>query len=408
MKTIFNTVHTALHNLSRYAAVVLTATSLTACVMESGECPAVSADKGFGVCLEIAGGLPAASTRAEEEEEGSLAESYIDINDLYVFSFDFAEGETVASDNAVLKDIIWSPDQSVRLEESVITSNGTDVIITTFLDSEKYSEKDLDFCIVTVANASKWTGEAKLYSDLKTGETKLSDLQKTLNYTNVITSGNSWAPDNKTGSGIPLFGIRKVNLSNYDTRVYNAANPYPLGTVWLLRSLAKIEISTDADSGLEIEHAQIEPKKWNAGLQLIPSPLSRMENYDKKGETAQVTTPPNFDAHEFDPDPASRELIFIKDERTGLHVVYLPEYDLSGNPRIIQLTIKGFDVTFPLSVSPYTGGVPDEGTEPYWKCILRNHLYRFEITGIEEDASLSINWTVCPMVEYTADIPDFQ
>ena len=407
MKTIFNTVHTALHNLSRYAAVVLTATSLTACVMEGGECPAVSTDKGFGVCLEIAGGLPAASTRAEEEE-GSLAESYIDINDLYVFSFDFAEGETVASDNAVLKDIIWSPDQSGRLEESVISSNGTDVIITTFLDSEKYSEKDLDFCIVTVANASEWTGGEKLYSYLKTGETKLSDLQKTLNYTNVISSGNSWAPDNKTGSGIPLFGIRKVNLSNYDTRVYNAANPYPLGTVWLLRSLAKIEISTDADSGLEIEHAQIESGKWNTGLQLIPSPLSRMENYDNKGETAQVTTPPDFDAHEFDPDPASSELIFIKDEATGSHVVYLPEYDLSGNPRIIQLTIKGFTDTFPLSVSPYTGGVPDEGTEPYWKCILRNHLYRFEITGIEEDASLSINWTVCPMVEYTADIPDFQ
>lgn len=406
MKTIFNTVHTALNHLSRYAAVALTAASLTACVMEDGECPAVSVDKGIGVSLEIAGGLPAASTRAEEEE-GSLAESYIDINDLYVFSFDFAEGETVASDNAVLKDIIWSPDQSGRLEESVITSNGTDVIITTFLDSEKYSEKDLDFCIVTVANASEWTDMATFYPDLKPGETTLGNLQKTLNYNNVIFH-NNWAPDNGTGSGIPLFGIRKVNLSKYDTQIYSAANPYPLGTVWLLRSLAKIEISTDEDSGLEIEQAWIESGKWNTGFQLIPSPLSRMENYDTTGETAQVTTAPNFDAHEFNPDPAESELIFIKNEETGSHVVYLPEYDLRGNPQIIKLKIQGYTGTFPLSVSPYTEGVPGEGTEPYWKCILRNHLYRFQITGIEEDATLSLNWTVCPMVEYTTDIPDFQ
>lgn len=406
MKTIFNTVHTALNHLSRYAAVALTAASLTACVIEDGECPAVSVDKGIGVSLEIAGGLPAASTRAEEEE-GSLAESYIDINDLYVFSFDFAEGETVASDNAVLKDIIWSPDQSGRLEESVITSNGTDVIITTFLDSEKYSEKDLDFCIVTVANASEWTDMATFYPDLKPGETTLGNLQKTLNY-NYVISHNNWAPDNKTGSGIPLFGIRKVNLSKYDTQIYNAANPYPLGTVWLLRSLAKIEISTDDDSGLEIEQAWIESGKWNTGLQLIPSPLSRMENYNTTGETAQVTTAPNFDAHEFNPDPVESELIFIKDEETGSLVVYLPEYDLSGNPQIIKLKIKDFTGAFPLSVSPYTEGAPGEGTEPYWKCILRNHLYRFQITGIEEDATLSLNWTVCPMVEYTTDIPDFQ
>lgn len=405
MKTIFNTVRTALLNLSRYVAIAMTATSLTACVMEDGAYPAVSADNGIGVSLEITGGLPAASTRAEEE--GSLAESYIDINDLYVFSFDLAEGETVASDNAVLKDIIWSPDQSGRLEESVISSNGTDVIITTFLDSEKYSEKNLDFCIVTVANASKWMEGSTFYSDLKTGETTLRALQKILNYDNVVSSGNDWAPDNKTGSGIPLFGIRKVNLSKYDTHIYNAANPYPLGTVWLLRSLAKIEISTDADSGLEIEQAWIESWKWNTGLQLIPSPLSRMENYDTAGETAQVTTSPNFDAHEFNPDPAERELIFIKDEENGSHVVYLPEYDLSGNPQIIKLKIKGFTDTFSLSVSPYSEGYPAEGTEPYWECILRNHLYRFEITGIEKETSLSINWTVCPMDEKTIDIPPF-
>lgn len=53
-------------------------------------------------------------------------------------------------------------------------------------------------------------------------------------------------------------------------------------------------------------------------------------------------------------------------------------------------------------MAPYTDDGPNEKpTEDYWKALLRNHIYRYIITGVEEDepAQLTINYTVCPMNE---------
>ena len=420
------------------AVVIITATG---CVTENGECPVLPEEDKIGVSLTIAGNLPSGLSRANEPgqdsedtngEVGTLAESYININDLFIFTFALGEEETIATNDSKLKDILWSPNKKeITTPQSTIYSDGENVTLRTFLDSKKYNTTD-KFCIVSVANASKWVDQTSLYTDLKPGETTLGDLQKGLNYTNVLPKQSesnqvlNWIPNNETSSGIPLFGIKRVNLDGYNTEIYNSGNPYDLGTVWLLRALAKIEISVDENANqdpiegdpvdnIEIESAHIKAGNWNTGLQLIPSPLTRMEGYATTGGTGQVETGPVFNNHEYDPAQSSNTLYFTKvtsaDGKESF-IAYVPEYDLSNGKGkdIIQIKLSGIDQTFNLSVSPYSDGLPSTGTNPYWNCILRNHIYRYSIKGVEIDGSLTLltlKWTVCPMDQVGITIPPF-
>lgn len=391
------------------------------CVMDNEDCPVVDPDDGIVVTFELSGGIPA-HTRALEEEEGSEEESYIDINDLYIFTFEIGKDKEVADGDSQLMEILWSPKEGERLKKSVITSSaGNAVWLRTFLNSnpngtgtdDPYKNKDgtyKNFCIVTVGNASKWLDGDAASSGFIKGKTTLADLQKTLSYSKVLTNG-SWVPGGKENpSWMPLFGIKRVNLDGYDPKTYNESNPYPLGTIWLLRALAKVEITTGADSGLTIESANVVGKGWNKDLSLIPfdSPenqsLTCMENYTETGSTGQMVDVPTFTSTAAG---ESEILSFTKEGNKA--VVYLPEYNLQNN-RIVSIKFEGLQDTFFLNISPYDAtGNPVSGEDIWWKFILRNYLYRFNINGVTNNPlTLQINYTVCPMMTYETDIPEFQ
>lgn len=402
---------------SRLAAAMASLLLLVAggCVMDNEDCPVIDPDDGIVVTFELSGGIPA-HTRVLEEEEGSEEESYIDINDLYIFTFEIGEGKTVADGDSKLMEILWSPNKDERLKKSVITSSaGNAVWLRTFLNSnpngtgnDPYKNDDgsyKNFCIVTVANASKWLDGDAAYSGFIKGETTLADLQKTLSYSKVLTNG-SWVPGGKENpSWMPLFGIKRVNLDGYDPKTYNESNPYPLGTVWLLRALAKVEITTSADSGLTIESANVVGGGWNKDLSLIPfdSPenksLNCMENYSETGSTGQMVSVPTFTSTAAG---ESETLLFSTEGNKA--VVYLPEYNLQNN-RIVSIKFEGLQDTFFLYISPYdANGDHVQSTDPWWQFILRNYLYRFNIKGVTIDKNLQINWTVCPMDKASSDI----
>lgn len=418
------------------------------CIAESGDCPEDISDQDITVSLVIEGGLPS-QTRADgfTEEQGTLAESYINIDDLYVLAFEIGEGKDVADGNSVLKDIIWSPDAAQRLPESVISSNGSQVLLRTFLSSLDY-DTSKPFSIVTIANTKKWLADGDTGFSLTTMRqadadnaktaTKLSDLQKVLSYTKAIgesspgVSNTYWAPDNATSSGIPLFGIKRTTLTGYDNKFHNSANPYPLGTIWMLRTLAKVEISVDPagvklddDTPLEIESASVITGGWNTSLQLIPFrgnadnvDLGRMKDYDTSGNTGQVYREPDFSSG-FSPTPSSGALTMLQTTRTvngqqiPVFVAYLPEYQLApsvtGEVRnnIIRVRFKNVTSEFPLAIAPHTNGLPTVAAEVHWQYLLRNYLYRFQISGIQVDEQLTLKWTVCPMDPVTSGDIEF-
>lgn len=407
------------------AATALLLTLAAGCVAEDGECPVVEKKEDMCVSLCISGAINA-STRADEqplpsalgEEEGTIAESYINIEDLYVLAFEIEDGKEVADGNSVLKDIIWSPIKADRLKESQISSNGTDIYLTTFLSSENYAQ-DENFSIVVIANTRNWLNDGESFT-LEKGITKLSDLQKVLSYSKAIGAGkNTWAPSNVNSDGIPLFGILRTNLEFYNTKINNSSNPYDLGVIYLLRTLAKVEIYTSEKSGLKIESAKVIGEGWNTNLQLIPftqaQDLSRMENYSNTGNTGQVILEPNFE--NITPSDIDNNLSFTKTtatvdgKRIDKFVVYLPEYTLVANDNkrndIIRIQFEDDNSDLHLTIGPYNNetGQPSENDGTiYWNYLLRNYLYRFQINGIS-----SIQWTVCPMENQPkVDIPTFE
>lgn len=420
----------------------------TGCIAENGDCPEDISDQDITVSLVIEGGLPS-QTRADgfTEEQGSLAESYINIDDLYVLAFEIGEGKDVADGDSELKDIIWSPDAAQRLPESVISSNGTQVLLRTFLSSLDY-DTSTPFSIVTIANTKKWLADGDTGFSLTTKKeadadgtktvTKLSELQKVLSYTKAIgesasgVANTSWVPDNAASSGIPLFGIKRTTLAGYDNKFHSSANPYPLGTIWMLRTLAKVEISVDPKvTDLKIQSAYIITGGWNTTLQLIPfqpglssiQNLDRMEGYSDPvsknyGNTGQVNLAPDFNV--FKPNGSDRPLLMTETTRIKdgtefpAFVAYLPEYHLKSadgtkSNDIIRVTFAGSDKEFSIVMAPYFDGHPNESNESQWNDILRNYIYSFRITGIEQDLVIpKLDWTVCPWVTYAIDIPDFQ
>lgn len=53
---------------------------------------------------------------------------------------------------------------------------------------------------------------------------------------------------------------------------------------------------------------------------------------------------------------------------------------------------------FPVKLAEYEDGHAKE----YLDALMRNHIYRFEITSIQRE--ITVNWTVCPMDKASADI----
>lgn len=393
------------------------------CIAESGDCPEDISDQDITVSLVIEGGLPS-QTRADEftEEQGTLAESYINIDDLYVLAFEIGEGKDVADGDSELKDIIWSPDAAQRLPESVISSNGTQVLLRTFLSSLDY-DTTTPFSIVTIANTDKWLADGNTGFSLTTKKeadadadgtktvTKLSDLQKVLSYTKAIgesasgVANTSWVPDNAASSGIPLFGIKRTTLAGYDNKFHNSANPYPLGTIWMLRTLAKVEIYVDGVVDKTIASANVIGGGWNTDLHLIPfqnanpADLNRMEGYSTSGSTGQVTLAPDFTNTNFTPTSSTSPLAMTQTTRVidgvekQVFVAYLPEYTLTGTfpeggaPRndIIRVKFTDNEQEYPLAIAPYIDGNPGNQDVAHWQYLLRNHIYRFAITGVLDD-----------------------
>lgn len=391
------------------------------CIAESGDCPEDISDQDITVSLVIEGGLPS-QTRADgfTEEQGTLAESYINIDDLYVLAFEIGEGKDVADGNSELKDIIWSPDAAQRLPESVISSNGTQVLLRTFLSSLDY-DTSTPFSIVTIANTENWLAGSDTGFSLTTKKeadadgtktvTKLSDLQKVLSYTKAIgesasgVANTSWVPDNAKSSGIPLFGIKKTTLAGYDNKFHNSANPYPLGTIWMLRTLAKVEIYVADEVDKTIESANVIGGGWNTNLHLIPfqnanpADLNRMEDYGTSGSTGQVTLAPDFTNTNLTPTSSTSPLAMTPTTRVidgvekQVFVAYLPEYTLTGTfpeggaPRndIIRVKFTDNEQEYPLAIAPYIDGNPGNQDVAHWQYLLRNHIYRFAITGVLDE-----------------------
>ena len=360
---------------------------LPACVNEDEGTSTASDDGSFFISIAISAGN-ASPARAESDltdEEGTSVENNINIGDLRIYAFSIPTDNN-ASNSALLTQIYPKDDNNSNIIEADVKKSvpGTYMLEAelnnTFFDNHK------DFCLVAVAN---WTPFVSPDFSLPDGK-ELSVLgnEELLFGQKIDVNKQAWTPNGE--EGIPMFGLHKASLAGYDKKHNNKFAPLLLGKVNMLRAFAKIEIRNGMKDK-EITGVSISSynKKGYFTPSLIGNQLSDTENVT----SANIPNPVESSAEEL---PFSG--------KDGAFVAYLPEYELTNGKRdIITVTID--EKKYLLSLAPYTDDGPNEKpTEDYWKALLRNHIYRYIITGVEEDepAQLTINYMVCPMESGTS------
>ncbi|WP_242386274.1 hypothetical protein [Phocaeicola sartorii] len=360
---------------------------LPACVNEDEGTSTASDDGSFFISIAISAGN-ASPARAESDltdEEGTSVENNINIGDLKIYAFSIPTDNN-ASNSALLTQIYPKDDNNSNIIEADVKKSvpGTYMLEAelnnTFFDNHK------DFCLVAVAN---WTPFVSLDFSLPDGK-ELSVLgnEELLFGQNIDVNKQAWTPNGE--EGIPMFGLHKASLAGYDKKHNNKFAPLLLGKVNMLRAFAKIEIRNGMK---DKEITGVSISSYNKMGYFTPSLIGNQLSDTENVTSANIPNPV---------ESSVEELSFSG--KDGAFVAYLPEYELTNGKRdIITVTID--EKKYLLSLAPYTDDGPNEKpTEDYWKALLRNHIYRYIITGVEEDepAQLTINYMVCPMESGTS------
>lgn len=374
---------------------------LPACINEGEETTNVSNDGGLFISIAIsAGNAPAARAEGDELLSGTFAENFIDIEKgLQIYAFSIPENDNKDESKFLTQIYPYQKNEN----ENVIGATVKRLVNGTYmLEAElnhEFFDNHQEFLLVAVANWNTFMEDPLSLTD----QSSLSDLEKTFSIGTKIQDSKAWVPVPDKNEGIPMFGLHKTSLVNYDKRYHNELSPLSLGTVNMLRAMAKIEIIDALADGMEIIDVSI--SRYNREGYFTPS-LDATQLVDTENVTSSNI-----------PNPVSSsesKFTFVGENKT--FVAYLPEYELNATNRedIITVTIEkdadDSSESYFLSLAPYitTDGINTPNlspTESYWKALLRNHIYRYTIVAVnapEEVKGLTINYTVCPMDEKTS------
>ena len=255
---------------------------------------------------------------------------------------------------------LWQETSSTQDEENTYTFVGN--IDTNGDDSPKAGQ----YKIMVFANCT----------DLTDNEDDLGNLAYTYTYNN--------------SPAIPMWGVTTAELTLAPGERQELTDG-----IDLLRAVAKVEVKLNdavAQEGFSLTGVTIS----KANQQGYCLPL----DYDKVATTAALNREEATGITTFHPYPSSTtetNLAFTKEDN-GTYTLYLPEYDNGTNAATLSVTVAdgdGQEETYPLEFKNYTTG------EAY--NIVRNHLYRYTITKID-NGQLTVQHQVMPWEKVTSGI----
>lgn len=387
----------------------------------------------YSVSIALAG-MGAEQTRAEGEDSedkdgiiGTEDESFIDIDDLFVMTFSIEDGKTTLSNNSKLLEVLWNGKYENTSTKSKIFYNGSAAYLCASLNKKILEYSNKDFCIVALANMNQFAKANGSTLTLERNKT-FGEIQQELEYKftpNIQDNGDYyWLPytevnEKKAKQGIPLFGVKRVNLEKYDPEVYNFANPYTLisngnPTLWMIRAFSKIEIEL-SDALLEKENELGEIRissasinnKYASTFWVIPE-LDRMSGFSDTGGSGQINKVPGtgFRSNQTE---SNNSLQFKIDSERKKALIYLPEYfinDDNNRPEItLNLNIGEELHDFEFSLQQYNSNIAGQtqNTLYPWQYLTRNHSYKFMI-GVDFRQIFSVvsdDWTKVYENEFT-------
>lgn len=420
----------------RMALTVLICLMTGSCIEDASDCPETS-DPGLGTAdvrlsFTIMTGREAARTTdrsrsadIDGDQNGKNGENYIDINDLNFLLFD-ADGKFLQNFTPETK-VIRDPD-----EETVYTVNAT-------VSDPYFGEATGDnvvFYIMALCNGAQLGMGFPLLERGTTIESLCSAAGSPSFTILPQTSILQWGIPGM--QSIPMSGLRAFSVSKAALKASSADNPVDISEARtkplnMLRAVTKIEIVDKINIEGKYNPAihdnlpeRIEKVEIN-GIYPSGTILPSMDQWTRNvavPETQQVIAPTipvsaaylnpaKYPSPEFTQIIPGTSLDFVPDgtdeDNCPVYAVYIYEYaaesfivdgsqhnvdngiKLTEQMPYIRVTI-GTDI-LPMRLATYKDGIA-EAELPY---MLRNHIYRFEITKIHLGSELTVNWTVCDM-----------
>ncbi|HRF69432.1 MAG TPA: hypothetical protein PK430_09440 [Muribaculum sp.] len=452
------------YGLKRHLWSCVTAAMLAAAVMpsagcigENADCPDVTADEGKKLTMQftvVTRKLPAAhrDSRAvaapDETQLGYADENYLDLASMRFILLD-GEGNVMTT---FMPDVV--PEDGGNYVKYTVKAS---IAQSYFIESDgPYA----DFHIMV-------TGNEAAHSPSRFGFAPGMNLQQLCDAKTVGTfgfplakddgnSGYLWEPSIENKQYIPMSGIQYFSISKDELVNSTEDRPVNLSVaadgsqdINMLRAIAKIEVidrigaTGDGDATIQpdpADRASIDKVELN-GCWSRASILPALDNWSVDGtvETQYVSTPSiPSDARYNEPlsfavlhqggngqatqNSAAVVGFYYDGQATAaradgcrVYSAYVAEYApyaLDGREKAwVQVTVKmagGHDgdennPVYEMKLAEYNNGI---ATGRYVD-ILRNSIYRYEINSVSTETELYVRYTVCPMSEYSIDIPTF-
>lgn len=375
-----------LRNLALLPALMMVL-ALGACRNEAE--PADPSVDAYYVNIRITTGAQRATRSVLPEEEGSEIENTISLSDLTILVFD---------ENRVLKDYLYKNGNPIG-DVHVIKTGMGEYVVSSWLDGGKYN-KTAPISVVVLANYNahkEIDPNAYPATDYVIGQTRYEELAEKIFRLNDGNPSQAWSPSDD--SLIPMFGVLYTSLSGYSDSVYNHDNPMELGTINVLRSVAKFEIIDNASND-EVKITSIVLNKRNRRGFLTHDIL----DYQNTQQVTKSNIPDEMRAPWRSPESTTTPLIFRKNG--NVYEAYVPEMDLAetlDERMSLDVNIEsesGYTNTIKLALAPYNSAgkpfVPANGFPDEWVSLLRNHIYRYDIQEIKGAGLLDLTVKVEP------------
>lgn len=349
--------------------------ALSSCIMDDGSGDvAPDTDAGVQVGLHISLGTPAGAAKVPagnyDDATATAYENFIDIENggYRVLFFDM--------DNRYLA--TFEPQKFTALGSDRLTSKTYEV--TGKVDADMPS----NFKVVVLAN---WPSYPQ---NLVRGVTTVADICSADNARFSYHSIYQLSPSEL----IPMYGIKECkNVTLRDKIIV------PLGTVHLLRAMAKVEVlGTEGPWTIE----EVKLHNYNGFGYCAPADVFNEADYVRYDYALDFNTNIHI------PTGASmaEASLSLGEVAPGHFVIYVPEYQntLNGTDiadkatlgiRFRERTDKEYSVDFKYYQSPSADvaqGTPFD--------IRRNYDYRFVVNKLEEEAELNLNVDVLPYNQY--------
>ena len=363
-------------------------------INDYGTCPPDGEDGRYSLRIQMMVPNAGIGTRASDhkEEPGSVAENFIDINDLRILIYDGEDGS-----------LAMEIDQA-KLEEGHVPS---DTYTSYFIkvgpiDPDWIPNKLESFRIMVLANWNSFdssAGDTRYpFSGTNIGAESPYSIYKNdrdFNFRMPQSSNESaWLPFMAESGGryIPMFGISEIlSIKNSSSAASSDGPTIDAGRISMLRSIAKVEIIDESGDAI----TSVALSKSNQYGRFIPDITGENSQWeDQWGDgTVQIVTP------SLPANPLSlSDLKFVQGpdwENKKTFVAYIPEMDLSAGRPSFNM-VSGQKQLSPAPFDNYDESgkvVTDENA--HLQAVLRNHIYRYKVT-VRDDASLALTLHVLP------------